>query len=103
MRTCPHRSGSGVACLLDLGPPPRDRWDMLDGLTGWPLRPVEDRRPEIGPWYVAGAAVLIVAEALLIVLLLLGRAGRVRARRDERRRFDTLQSQLSGEVFANAL
>ena len=64
---------------------------------------MEDRRPEIGPWYVAGAAVLIVAEALLIVLLLFGRAGRARARLLERRRFATLQSQLSGEVFASAL
>ena len=64
---------------------------------------MEEGRPEIGPWYVAGAAVLIAAEALLIVLLLLARAGRARARRDERRRFETLQSQLSGEVFANAL
>ena len=29
---------------------------------------MEERRPEIGSWYVAGAAVLIVAKALLIVL-----------------------------------
>jgi len=61
------------------------------------------RRPAITPWYVAGAAVLIIAEALLIVLLLRGRAGRTRARRDEQVRFETLQSQLSGEVSANAL
>ena len=46
---------------------------------------------------------LIIAEALLIVLLLRGRAGRTRARRDEQVRFETLQSQLSGEVSANAL
>lgn len=64
---------------------------------------MEDRRPAITPWYVAGAAVLIIAEALLIVLLLRGRAGRARLRRDEEVRFETLQSQLSGEVSAHAL
>jgi two-component system, LuxR family, sensor kinase FixL len=47
--------------------------------------------------------VLIIAEALLIVLLLRGRAGRTRARRDDQRRFERLSSRLSGEVSANAL
>ena len=73
--------------------------------AGWayrlgPVRPVEDRRrPEIG--YVAGAVVLVVAEALLIALLLLGRTGhaRARARLEERLRFETLLSQLSAGLI----
>ena len=46
---------------------------------------------------------LIIAEALLIVLLLRGRAGRTRAHRDDQRRFETLSSRFSGEVSANAM
>jgi len=64
---------------------------------------VDDRRPAITSWYVAGAAVIIIAQALSIALLLRERAGRTRARRNEQARFETLQSRLSGEVSANAL
>ena len=46
---------------------------------------------------------LIIAEALLIVMLLRGRAGGTRARRDDQRRFETLSSRFFGEVSANAL
>jgi signal transduction histidine kinase len=71
--------------------------------------PREGRRPDIGatatalplPWYAIGAALLILVQALLIVLLLRGRIARrsTRLLLEERLRFETLLSQLSAGLI----